>query len=547
MEQNRNQYPNRATGPVPGRYAAIPPQAVSNGTQYYTAGSNGSPTPGAGAAPPNYPPQNTPPQREKRPKRRYGPLIVVVLIVLAAAAAGVWGVSQLRENQVKAEIAPYENVYADNIFINDVSISGLTPEQALSKVSSEMAQRVNSWNLALTYEGWTYYTLNYPSLGINYSHEQIYPFLNEAWALTHSGDVFKRQQALRDRSAAPYHAYTTKKEFDEAALDQILQQIAASIYREPANAVLAEFRPDETNPFVIQPEQSGRALDVDATKIRILEMAGAGSGGTFELQPIITHPTVTKADVEKTVTLRAEAITSISKDSTENRTNNIRVAFSRINGLVLEPGQKFSFNDVVGPRTLKTGFFEAYEQVSGNLVIGVGGGICQASTTLYQAALMSNMQILDRDIHGKPVMYTEKGQDATVFLSRDHQIDFVFKNTTPGRIYITASVMKGSSSKNLICKIRFYGEALEQGTVYRLHSVVDEVLKNEEIAYIPDKYQQYTVYEDETKLAQKAVDGYLVSTYLRKYVNGNLVEERLVSRDRYNPTPPQYWQGTTKR
>lgn len=548
MEQNRHHHQNTSTGQPPGLHAAVPPQHGGNGTPF-SFQSSAPPVQGGGGMPPGYPHQNGPSKGngKQRPKRRYTSFIITILVLLIVAAAGVWGVSQLRENRVKAEIAPYDSVYADNIFINDISISGLTPEQALSKVSSEMLQRVNSWNLALTYEGWTYYTLNYPSLGIDYSQHQIYSFLNEAWALTHTGDVFQRQQALKDRSTSPYHAYTTKKEFDEAALDQILQQIAASIYREASDAVLVQFRPDDSNPFVIQAEQSGRAIDVEATKTRILEMAGAGVGGTFELQPIMSYPAVKKEDIEKTVALRGEAITSISKDSTENRINNIRVAFSKINGTILEPGRKFSFNDVVGPRTLKTGFFEAYEQVSGNLVIGVGGGICQASTTLYQAALLSNLQILDRDIHSKPVMYTEKGQDATVFLSRDHEIDFVFKNTTPGRIYITASVMKGSSSKNLISKIRFYGEALEEGTVYRLHSVEDEVLKSEEIVYIPDKYQQYTVYEDETKLAQKAVDGYLVSTYLRKYVNGNLLEEKLVSRDRYNPTPAQYWQGTTKR
>lgn len=486
----------------------------------------------------------------RKQKGRPGIKVALILMLVALLAGGIYfGVQKLRENQVKAEIAPYENVYGANIFINDISIAGMTPEQARQTISSAMQQRVNSWNLAIQFEGWTYYNMTYPVLGIDYSDEQLYPYLNEAWALTHpnNADVYQKKQAIEDRKNSPYEMYTTKKEFDQNNLDQILNQIAAAIYREPMDAVLLQFRPDDSNPFLIRDEQVGRALDVEATKATILEMAAAGTSGNYEVVPIYTTPKITRKDVEKTVALRAEAVTAISKDSPENRTNNIRVSLARINGTILEPGEKFSFNDVVGPRTFKDGFFEAFEMVKGDLVTGVGGGVCQSSTTLYQAALMSDLQIVDRDIHSSPVLYTEKGQDATVFLSRDREIDFVFKNTTPGRLYLTAQVTSGSSSKNLVTKIRIYGETLGDNVVYRLHSVIDEVLKSEEIIYVPDKEQEATIYKDETKLRRKAVDGYSVSTYLRKYMDGILVDEKLVSRDKYNAKPAEYWQGTTVR
>lgn len=487
---------------------------------------------------------------QRRPQKQGSPVlkIILILLFLAILSGGIYlGVTKLRENQVKAEIAPYEKVFGDQIFINDISIAGLTPEQALQTISGAMRQRVNSWRLDLKFEGWTYYTMSYPALGIDYSDEQLYPFLNEAWLLTHQGDVYQRKQAIESRRDNPYHMYTTKKEFNDKNLTQILEQIAGAIYMEPIDAALLQFRPDENNPFLISDEQTGRSLDVEATKATILEMAAAGTGGTYELVPNYSKPKITRADVEKTVALRAEAVTAISKDSTENRTNNIRVSLGKINGTILEPGEKFSFNKVVGPRTLKAGFFEADEMVKGDLVTGVGGGVCQSSSTLYQAALMSDLQILDRDIHSAPVMYTEKGQDATVYLSRDRNIDLIFKNTTPGRLYFTAHVTKGSSSKNLVTRIRIYGQSLGDKVVYKLHSVIDEVLKSEEIIYIPDKEQVATVYKDETKLYRKAIDGYRVSTYLRKYIDGVLVDEKLISRDRYNPRPAEYWQGTTYR
>lgn len=473
--------------------------------------------------------------------------IGIVLALVIAALLIVNGVKTMRLNRVKEEIAPYDKVYGDNIFINDVNISRMTPEQALAAVKAAMDQRVHSWQLDLTSGGWKYYTLNYPVLGIDYTESQLYPFLNEAWALTHTGDPFERREAILKRRDTPYHAYTTEQKLDDTNLDHILRQIADAVYTEPADAMLILFRPDEKDPFVIRDEQMGRAINIEEAKKQILEMAATGQGGTYDMVPVLTAPQITRKDIERTVALRAEATTVISKSSTENRTNNIRAAFSKINGRIMEPGETFSFNRSVGERTVANGFFEAIEYVKGDLATGIGGGVCQASTTLYQAALMGEMKIIKRDIHSFPVNYTEKGQDATVYFTRDHEIDFRFKNTSPGRIYIVAHVEKGANSKTLVCKVRFYGESLGDGVRYKLRSNIDEVLQTDEIAYIPDKSKEHVYYKDEVELSRNAVDGYVVSTYLQRFENGTMVDERLVTNDRYNPRPAQYWQGTSNR
>lgn len=469
-------------------------------------------------------------------------LAIVGLIFLGSA-----GMRKLKEKQVAQEIAAHNDVYGPNIYINDVSIAGMTPDQALKTLSQTMYQRVHDWSLALTYNGWTYYNLNYPALGITFSEEQLYPYLNEAWALTHTGDVFERQKAIAERADTPYQVYTTKKEFDDTNLTTILDQIAQSINTEPRDAALLQFRPDEADPFLIQDEQEGRRLDTEEAKQQILERAAAGNGGSFELQPTITQPTVTRADIAKTVALRSEATTEISKESIENRNNNIRVAMSKINGLILKPGEQFSFNKVVGPRTLKDGFFEAEEMVSGDLVTGVGGGVCQVSTTIYQAALKSDLKIVKRGIHSVPVRYTEMGQDATVFLSRDREIDFVFKNTSEGLLYISAHVEQGATKNKLITRVRMYGQSLGENVTYRLNSVIDQVLTSFDVEYKSDQNHENVTYKDETKLMRKAQDGYQVSTYLRKYVDGVMVDEKLVSTDKYLPRPAVYWRGTMDR
>lgn len=481
-------------------------------------------------------------------------LIIAAAVVLVAVAVGLivdGSIKQSRYRAVEQEIAPYEQVYGPNIFINDVPISGKTPDQALQSVKAVMDERVHSWQLDLVVDGWKYFTVNYPTLGIRYDESRLYPYLNEAWMLTHTGDAYQKREALQKLAVEPHMAYTTDQKVDGSKLDAtnldtILGQIAQTVYREPLDAALVQFRPDEKAPFVIRDEQVGKSIDVSAAKAKILEMAATGAGGTLDIPLTLVEPKVLRKDIEKQVALRAEAVTPISRSSPENRNNNIRASFAKINGYILEPGQTFSFNKVVGERTLANGFFEAIEYVKGDLVTGVGGGVCQASTTLYQAALMSELQIVKRDIHSMPVNYTERGLDATVYWTRDHEIDFKFKNTSGGRIYITAHV-DSAGGKNLVSRIRFYGASMGDGVSYKLKSIVDEILQSDEIVYIPDKMHEHVLYKDETKLSQDARDGYVVSSYLQKYVNGTLVEEKFITKDQYNARPAQYWRGVMNR
>ena len=205
----------------------------------------------------------------------------------------------------------------------------------------------------------------------------------------------------------------------------------------PSDAAILEFQPDNLNePFLFQSEQYGVMLNVEEARSEILARAAEGKSGDYELTVELIRPAVTREDLQKQVKLLTVAQTSISKRSDEDRNNNIRVAFSKINGTKLNPGEEFSFNRIVGPRDYKNGFFDAKEYAYGDLVTGIGGGVCQASTTMYQAALMANLTITDRTAHSDPVDYTAKGLDATVYYSRDRKIDLSLKTPSLAPSYI---------------------------------------------------------------------------------------------------------------
>lgn len=491
-------------------------------------------------------PQGSSPGRPNRSNRLF--LLIVALALLAGL--GYWGITELRNAQVRQLIAPYQGVYAPNVFINDVPLEGLAPEDAYNAVKGAMQERISGWHLNVAYQGFNFVTLNYGMLGIEVSDEELYRLLNEAWLITNKGSIHERKAAIDALGRTPHKAYTTQKELQSNQLAQALQQIAPYVNASPVDAAILEFRPDDEEPFVIQSERPGAALDTQAAMNDIMAMAAAGQSGTYELKPQLIQPTVTKAMLESQVSLRTSITTAIAASSPENRNHNIRLSFSKFNGMILRPGQTFSFNNIVGPRTLSAGFAEALEYAYGDLVTGVGGGVCQASTTLYQAALTAGLGIVKRLPHSGKVDYTEMGQDATVYLTRDRNLDFQFKNTTQGDIYITARVKPSrNNSRKLVAEIRMYGVSLGDGVSYRLRSETVQIIPPpEEKKYEVDATGLIVTYTDEEKLKSKAVEGQVVETYLEKYQNGVLIEQpRLLTSDTFNAKPAVYWRGNTKR
>lgn len=501
--------------------------------------------------------QYRPPQQSRPPVQRAGGgfktlffrLLPWLLILLLVVGGVFFGLKMLEDKRVADQVAPYEHVYADNISVDGLSLAGMSAQEAYDALYQKHQGLVDSWQLRLNFRGHSYATANYKLLGIEINSEQIVQKLREAWDLTHVGDNRQRLAAIEALREAPYSSFTTQSELSDQRLDQLLRAIADNIsnLHPPKDAQLLQFLPNASDPFLIQPEQLGYKLDVEQARQQIMAMAATGSSGDYELVPEEIHPKVTTADIRKTVTLRGEAQTGISTASPTNRDNNIRVSLEKVNGLVLKPGQTFSFNTVVGQRSYENGFFDAQEYVYGDLVTGIGGGVCQSSSTIYQAALVANLGGFSRRAHSRPVDYTDKGLDATVYYYQGHQIDLKFKNTTNSDIYFTAHVV-GANKRKLITRVRIYGQALEDGVMYKLRSMVVETLPPPaEVAYRKDTKAQFVLYKDQTELITREAEGYVTETYLEKYLNGHLVDQRLVSRDTYKPRQRVEWIGTQDR
>ena len=454
----------------------------------------------------------------------------------------------LNKNQASA----YATKFLPNVYVDGICLADMTFQEGSDAVWAQAQEKQSGWYVRLKNENGNYKDITADMLGISFDPTSA---LQQAWAIGHTpdqnGQVSDKAltQAVNAALATEYHFTSAQQSANTSPIDTILDTLQTNAYRAPQDAVILSFNPDDfVNPFTFQQEVWGQWLDISAVKQEILNMVSTLESGEVLLTITPIAPNVTVADLQKTVTLRCRAVTPISSNSTEDRTNNIRVAMSKINGKSLAHGDKFSFNKFVGRRSIENGFFQAIEYAYGEEVMGVGGGVCQASTTVYLAAVQSGMTITNREAHSNPVNYTSLGMDATVSDTRGREVDFTFKNESGGRIFIAAHVVEsGSNRRSLLCEVRIYGPSLED-VHYKLESETIEVLpKPEEPKLKEDNTGEHAFFVDETKMASKGREGYVVDTYLCTYQGDTLISREKISTDTYPARQDVMWVGINER
>ena len=493
-----------------------------------------------------------PPQPAPEPKKRgagMGKIILLCLVLIVVSVAVYGSVKLIQQRraaeELMAQVAPYSQVFLPGLYVDGIDLGGKTAQEGIDAVVNQINTREQGWNLQLTYQNHLFYTLHYSDLGVSTDIAAVYKQLEELYQKGKVGTLEERKADLDALAAEPYYAYTASSDMTDERLDSILSQIQQQLTWDAKDAQLVNFLPDQNDPFVIQDEVYGSMLDTAAIKDQIIAMASARQSGTLEITPTQIAPAVTKADVRRQVSLRSKATTPISTTSAPDRNSNIRTAFSRLNGQTIAPGAQLSFNAVTLDRTIKNGYKYAIEYELGREKMGVGGGVCQASTTLYLAALKSNLSIVKRTSHSDPVSYTVFGQDATVVYGT---LDLVIKNTLDSTLYITARVNEVKKNR-YECEVCIYGPRLDDGVSYDLRTETVEVIP----APLTDTYEkdtahEYVTYKDEDPyLLRKARDGMINETYLQKYQNGRLVSETFVSRDECKARSNLYLTGTLNR
>lgn len=301
-----------------------------------------------------------------------------------------------------------------------------------------------------------------------------------------------------------------------------VEKIRNEIYKEPQNAYV------EKNPVTVHPHVNGVDFAISIEKAKEL-VKEAKEEYTIPLK--ITVPKKTIADLGEEAFPEQLATYSTRYDaSNRNRSTNIELATKKVNGTVIMPGETFSFNTIVGKRTIEAGFKEGTAYIGGKIVPDVGGGICQLSSTLYNVALLANLEIKERSNHIFLTSYVPASRDATVYYG---SLDMVFKNTRSYPIKIEAT------SQNGVCKVSFYG--IKEETEYE---VVIQSKITSYINYTTTYKEDNTLEVGKEVVEQQGSNGCRSEAYRILKLNGKVVSQTLLSKDSYSPMERIVRRGT---
>ncbi|SEF50722.1 Vancomycin resistance protein YoaR, contains peptidoglycan-binding and VanW domains [Caloramator fervidus] len=407
------------------------------------------------------------------------------------------------------------------VYINNVYVGDKTKNEAISLLDAKFNKPLYEKELVLKYND-KEYRINLKDLGVKFNVEKA---VEQAYAIAKEGNMLKQ---VIDRFKLKNNGINIDLElnYDESKIENIIKKISREINKQPKNATINFVN----GKFVVKEEECGIKVD-ESSLISMISESIKGQNLYVDIPVIVEKPKIKAEDLRKIKTKISSFSTKYSS-SDINRVGNLKIAAESINGTLIMPGEVFSMNKVLGPRVAAKGYKEAPVIINGTLVPGLAGGICQVTTTVYNAALLANLQILERRPHGLKVAYVPPGRDATI---SGNSIDLKFKNTTNFPIYIRAWL--ANSHVNVV----FYGANQDPNIKVVVESKVIERIPTT-TEYIKDP----TLPEGEKIIEAKPIDGVKSVTYRKVYRNGILIKEELISKDYYKPAKGKVRIGTKK-
>lgn len=396
------------------------------------------------------------------------------------------------------------------ISINEVDISYLNKGQAIKKVSSYL-ENLNGEKVIKVQSGEKTYETDFESLGVKDNLEEVVDLAIEYG----KGDSFFKK--YRYVSKGILKNFKTQIELDDNKYEGFIAVINKEQNRMPVNALIEH----DWSGFKIIPHELGRTVDTDGLKVAIKEAIDANSEDEIIIvsaEFITEYPRILEEDL-KTVDSAISSYTTSFGSSSSNRCTNIEVAARYLDDIVVMPGEEFSFNKTVGAATSGKGFQYSKGIRNGVYVDEIGGGVCQVSSTLYNALLKIPVEITERRNHSKAISYVPMGRDAMISYGSS---DLKFINTFEHPIVIEAIVQGKQISFNL------YSNSQEKKELYTIITEKARDIKpNKEIVY------DYNMSSGASVIEQKGRMGYVINTYRVLYKDGREIKKILVDESIY--------------
>lgn len=419
------------------------------------------------------------------------------------------------------------DVIFPGVLVDGVSVGNMTIEEARAALAATEPDLQNnpspySVTVSIGDQNWQIDQTNVPAA------RNLGNVLEKAYAVgrTNNSDIQTTQQtpfrqrvdqalALRNNPVD----LDTEVTYDASAVRDVVDQITAYVTRDPINAQILTFD-YKSRSFTFTDHQSGVRMDSDLLYNRIINALDQEQHGAVVTTNLtLIPPAITKEKLESSFNLVAAYTTKTTGEA--NRNNNIALACQAINGTALLPGETFSFNQTTGQRTVEKGYMEAGAIASGQSIEEVGGGICQVSSTLFNAVARADLEIVERSPHAWPSTYVNRGEDATVNWPN---LDFQFRNNTEAPVFIITYYNDRKMSAEI------WGLTLGDGVTIELESkVIDKIEPPSEPKYVLNTELPYGT----SQVKVKSRTGYVVETYKVWYQDGQEIRRELLHTSKY--------------
>ena len=450
------------------------------------------------------------PGRKFRPLKFSELLAAIGVIVLFAVCGVVYYCTEILSPG--GWVDNVERCY-DNVYINGQPVEGMSePEIRAKFMDTETSPATKDIIVTIDESKWT---IPVKEIDARYDIENAG---RQASHLGHSGPVMERLATVFSLRLNARN-FTFNLLYDEQALQAQVDRIVGSINSSAQEARL-EFTPKSAEKFVITNEVYGKTVDKAALLAALYQRLKEGSFEPIALSSQKQNPSITSEMLASQSQLIASYTTELTGDVQRNQ--NIVLAAEAVNGIVLKPGEMFSFNKATGERTSQGGYVEAPTIANNQLVDAPGGGVCQVSTTIYNAAILAGVDIIERHHHSWPVFYAPAGQDSTVDYGRK---DLRFQNSLEKTIYLIVSV--DLAKKTIVVDI--YSKPAEGSVQIDVQYL--ESIKPDRAVEIKN-IKKLIGYRE---LITKARDGCRVKVYRVFLKDGVESRRELISEDYYTP------------
>lgn len=461
-------------------------------------------------------------------------------IAAAEAAAQIAAEEAARAQQEKEQAEFQAIVYSDKILqgvtINGVSVGGMTAEQAKNALLPVEQSLTSSRQMQLVYDN-KLFPLDLSNMPCTVNTDAV---IKDAFDLVKTAIDYTTLMSLVQDVQTNGRALTLTVSYDLATLNTAVTQIAAQIDIPAQDAQVTGVDKD-THQLTFKNEVVGYVVDQPALINLIADAVKTGSTTPINIPITVTQPTLTAATLQGQFVLRASATTDFST-STSERKYNVRKGAGLINGTVIKPGETFSTNDTLGVRSTGNGWKMANAYESGAVVPQAGGGVCQLSTTLYNAIVKGDLEVVYRRNHSMPVHYIKEGLDATIN-SVGNIIDFQFKNNTTSDIVIIGYT-SGNKLTFEVWGIPFatteYDEIKLTSALVSTQDAGGDPIEME-VPVGTEKADGSLMVAGETYIAVTPRKGYVYQSYKNYYLAGTLVRKEKLAVSTYKAFQGEIW------